>query len=221
MTSETACELATHLFTKTWQESGNSRLCHENTWQSWKWQIWFPVLLTCYQPIISCHSLLHNQHISLHLWQVKLSGSDLSMSPPPVKKKWSPLQCFKCTRHKLNFDKIDDYKVYNLNKHPRWFTCKDCGKSYQSNHHLNQHVTSIHLGMPYAYNVQGCAQFFTKSKGKDLYMATHRTMPVYKCNSLYAVLALTQAQNWGPIKVVTWRVSLGSVTGVGWAHTQI
>ena len=88
------------------------------------------------------------------------------MSPPPVKKKCSLLQQFKCTRHKPNFDNIDDYKVHNLNEHLGQFTCKDCGELYQSNYHLNQHVASIHPGMPYTCDVQGCAQFFTTSKGK-------------------------------------------------------
>ena len=137
------------------------------------------------------------------------------MSPLPVKKKCSPLQHFKCTRHKLNFDNIDDYKVHNLKKHPGQFTCKDCGKSYQSNHHLNQHVTSIHLGMTYACDVQGCTQFFTTSKGKDLHMATHRQMQVYKCNICSLSFDLSpklRSHKSSHSKGKAW-----GVTGVGWA----
>ena len=104
------------------------------------------------------------------------------MSPPPAKDKVSPFQWFKCTKHKLTFDNIEEYKIHNLNQHPGKYTCKDCGKAYQSNHHLNQHVASIHLGMPYTCDVQGFAKFFSTSAGKDIHMLSHRSAPVYKCN---------------------------------------
>ena len=46
------CPLATHLFTKSWQNSGDSWLGNENSRESWRWSIWVPILLTSYQPII-------------------------------------------------------------------------------------------------------------------------------------------------------------------------
>ena len=130
----------------------------------------------------SCHRVLKDHHVLLHLQEVKGHCQVLTYLFLPVKEKSSLFQCFKCTKHKLTFDNIDDYKVHNLNEHPGRYTCKDCGKSYQSNHHLNQHVTSIHLGMPYTCDVQGCTEFFSTSRGKEIHMLSHKSALVYKCN---------------------------------------
>ena len=100
-------------------------------------------------------------------------GNDFRASP----------KCLKCTKHKIDFGSMGDYKTHNIKEHPGNFHCSTCGKGYSTEGQLQNHINAVHLGMVHKCPVVDCEVYFLSKKGLNNHLSLHKSKKdVFLCN---------------------------------------